>query len=71
MGNKLIVRAFIETEKAKAWQFWIAKYMATNEFQPFNEFFESQKVEPTNYISKEQLLKEAQAIREKIEKGGG
>jgi len=71
IGYKLIQTAYLETEKQKAWELWLAR-RSTEPFQPFSKFFESNKTESPNKgkrKSMEQMLKEANDISGKIDEG--
>jgi len=64
-GIKLIIKAFDDSGKARAWDMWISKY-PTSEFQPFSEFYSKQDTTKKS-VSKEELLENAKRIREQIE----
>ena len=71
IGHKLIAKAYIETEKQKAWDLWVARHSADS-FQPFSKFFESQKGDTENEIEKIstfEMLNMAGDIESKISQG--
>jgi hypothetical protein len=63
----LIVRAYREREREKAWQMWLSLYpnMDKKTFIPFSEFYKEQ-TEPVSRRPKEEILSEAEAIRKKL-----
>ena len=71
IGHRLIAKAYIEAEKQKAWDLWVAR-RSTDPFQPFSKFFESQKGETENEIEKMstfEMLSMASNIEDKMAKG--
>lgn len=72
MGVKLIDKAFYEKEKDKAWQLWcnIYPHFTEENFKPFSEFFNREKiVVKKNRKTSKQILDEAAEIEAKIASG--
>lgn len=71
IGISLINKAIEKREEQRAWGMWISKYpyMTKDSFVPFSQFYNQQT--HTHTVSKrstEDILREAEDIREKLEK---
>ncbi len=65
---ELINKAFEKENKERAWQMWLVKYRDMNKenFKPFSQFYYELK-EPMETKSKEEIIREAKVIKDKIE----
>lgn len=69
---QLIAKAIEKQEESKAWDMWLTKYpnMTKDTYVPFKQFFQTQK-QPISKRPKEDILKEAERIREAIKSRKG
>lgn len=70
---QIIDKALYKREERKAWQMWLMKYqhMDKDSFIPFSRFFKAQQSKQTSERPAEDILKEAQEIRNRIRKKSG
>ena len=72
VGNQLILKAYIETQKALAWSVWVEQNSKNEKFVPFSEYFEAHKEDTKpKHKPSQQLLQDAADIVRRIQAGGG
>ena len=67
-GIELIIKAYEEKEKDKAWNMWLVEYnlmaMGMKEFKPFSDYYTKQTKEPTKKKTKKEIIKNVNEIIE-------